>query len=70
MKSLLQCNDFYRGKMIAFNWIPNASDISFLKNLISLISDGGIWAIPNARAGIQFNKKEKSAKLIYGEKGK
>lgn len=47
-------------------WTPRQSDIDWTRNLISMLKDGGVWAVPMNGNVYRFNKVTQTVSLEIG----
>lgn len=48
-------------------WTPRQSDIDWTHNLINMVKDGGVWAVPMNGNIYRFNKVTRTVSMVQGE---
>lgn len=58
--------DFDRVKYMSGEWVPRSTDSLFAHNMINMINDQGVWAVPMSNQVYQFDHRNKVMTLIEG----
>ena len=48
-------------------WVPRKSDIAWTEKLLDSLKDNGTWAVPMNSSVFQFNKVQKTYRLLLGD---
>lgn len=51
----------------AEDWQPRPSDIAWTENLLRMIKDGGMWAVPMSSSIYRVNHKDRQLELVEGD---
>lgn len=49
------------------NWEPNSQTVAWFANLMRMLADGAVWAVPGTSQVYRINHKAKTLTLVHGD---